>query len=263
MAKESKVENGDTVDMNRDPITGAPGSHPLGTGVGATAGAAAGAAIGALFGPIGVLVGGAAGAVAGGGAGHAVGEQIDPTGETEYWRDAHVTRPYYRNSYHYDNDYLPAYQLGWESRGRFADRGWDDEVESDLKTHWEKTKNRSSLKWNEAKEAVRDSWDRADRTYNAYDDIDGYYQNYYRDADYYDADYSYDDYRPAYRYGTYARLHNSEREWDDRLEDKLQNDWSKFKSNSRLSWEKAKHATKDAWHRVERTIPGDADNDGR
>ena len=41
--------------MNRDPITGTPGSHPLGTGVGATGGALAGAAIGSLFGPIGTL----------------------------------------------------------------------------------------------------------------------------------------------------------------------------------------------------------------
>ena len=36
-------------DMNRDPITGTPGSHPLGTGVGAAGGAVAGAAVGAIF----------------------------------------------------------------------------------------------------------------------------------------------------------------------------------------------------------------------
>ena len=32
-------------DMNRDPISGAPGAHPVGTGVGATGGAVAGAAV--------------------------------------------------------------------------------------------------------------------------------------------------------------------------------------------------------------------------
>ncbi len=33
-------------DLNLDPITGAPGAHPVGTGVGAAAGGATGAAVG-------------------------------------------------------------------------------------------------------------------------------------------------------------------------------------------------------------------------
>jgi hypothetical protein len=32
---------------------------------------------------------------------------------------------------------------------------------------------------------------------------------------------------------------------------------------SRLSWDQAKHASRAAWHRVERAIPGDLDRDGR
>jgi hypothetical protein len=28
-------------------------------------------------------------------------------------------------------------------------------------------------------------------------------------------------------------------------------------------WDDAKHATRAAWHRVERAVPGDADGDGR
>ncbi|HYC91623.1 MAG TPA: hypothetical protein VEO54_20555 [Thermoanaerobaculia bacterium] len=51
------------MDSPNHPITGEPGSHPVGTGLGA---AAVGAALGAPFGPIGILVGGAIGAVAGG-----------------------------------------------------------------------------------------------------------------------------------------------------------------------------------------------------
>src|SRR5690606_24621558 len=54
-----------TTDANRDPITGAPGSHPVGVAAGGTAGALAGAAVGSLFGPIGTLVGGGIGAVGG------------------------------------------------------------------------------------------------------------------------------------------------------------------------------------------------------
>ena len=56
--------------LNRDPITGEPGSHPIGTAVGGLGGAAAGAAIGAIGGPLGMLIGGAIGAIAGGSAGH-------------------------------------------------------------------------------------------------------------------------------------------------------------------------------------------------
>ena len=41
-------------DANRDPLTGAPGSHPVGTGLGAVAGGlAAGAAAGTVVGPVG------------------------------------------------------------------------------------------------------------------------------------------------------------------------------------------------------------------
>src|SRR6266487_6871524 len=53
-------------DSNPDPITGTPGSHPVGTGVGAAAGGSAatyaGAAIGAAAGgPVGAVVGGVVG----------------------------------------------------------------------------------------------------------------------------------------------------------------------------------------------------------
>lgn len=67
-------------DANRDPLTGEPRSHPIGTGVGAAAGgAAAGAAAGTVAGPIGTGIGAAVGAVAGGLAGKAAAEKFNPT----------------------------------------------------------------------------------------------------------------------------------------------------------------------------------------
>ena len=70
----------DADSMNRDPITGEPGAHPVGTAVGATAGAvAAGAAVGSVAGPVGTVVGAVVGAVAGGAAGKGVAETVDPT----------------------------------------------------------------------------------------------------------------------------------------------------------------------------------------
>ena len=67
-------------DLNADPITGEPGSHPVETGIAGTGGAVIGAAIGAIGGPLGMVIGGAMGAMAGGLAGSAAGEAIDPVG---------------------------------------------------------------------------------------------------------------------------------------------------------------------------------------
>ncbi len=67
-------------DANRDPMTGEPRSHPVGTGLGAAAGgAAAGAATGTVAGPVGTTIGAAAGAVVGGLAGKATAEKFNPT----------------------------------------------------------------------------------------------------------------------------------------------------------------------------------------
>jgi len=251
-------------DMNRDPITGAPGSHPLGTGVGAAGGATAGAMIGAIFGPIGMLVGGSVGAVAGGLAGHGVAERLDPTAENEYWRENAKTRPYYRNDHDYDTDYSPAYMYGTNARSELSNRQWDPSLENDLRDGWDKSRGNSRLSWDEAKEPVRDAWDRSDRTYRSYDATDRHFQANHAQADYRDPQYDFDtDYRPAYRYGTYARSQYAGREWDDSLERDLEGGWDRARGGSRLSWAQAKHAVRDAWHKVERILPGDADHDGR
>ena len=68
MNRDTRKGLDSTPDANRDPLTGTPGSHPVGTGIGAAAGGvAAGAAAGTLAaGPVGTVVGAAIGAVDGG-----------------------------------------------------------------------------------------------------------------------------------------------------------------------------------------------------
>lgn len=57
----------DQNDANRDPISGEPGSHPLGTGVGAAGAGTVGTVIGGVVGgPIGAVVGAVVGSVVGG-----------------------------------------------------------------------------------------------------------------------------------------------------------------------------------------------------
>lgn len=149
-------------DANRDPITGAPGSHPVGTGIGAAAGGAAGAAAGTVVGgPVGTVIGATVGAIAGGLAGKGVGEMVDPTVEDAYWRDAHTKEPYYTKDLAYDDVYAPAYRTGYEGRAKYHGRTFD-EVESDLQSDYIRNNGKID-NWNEVKDASRAAWDRIDR----------------------------------------------------------------------------------------------------
>jgi hypothetical protein len=143
---------------NRDPITDAPGAHPVGVGVGAASAGLAGAAIGALAGPIGAVAGAAIGAVAGGLAGKATAEVVDPTVEDAYWRYNFKSRPYYVDGVLFD-DYLPAYRYGYTTAQQYPGRAWE-ETSADVEAGWTKAKDKSSLTWESAKHASRDAWNR-------------------------------------------------------------------------------------------------------
>jgi len=157
------VSRTDAPDRNPDPITGTPGSHPVGTGVGAAAAGAAGAAIGSVVPGAGTVVGGAVGAVvgavAGGLAGKGVAEAVNPTEEDAYWRNEYRNRSYYQPGADYDQ-YEPAYRYGYTSASMHRGRRWDD-VENDLGRDWDTQRGRSSMSWDRAKLAARDAWDRA------------------------------------------------------------------------------------------------------
>ncbi|HEX5685791.1 MAG TPA: hypothetical protein VFY73_17345 [Ideonella sp.] len=75
----------------------------------------------------------------------------------------------------------------------------------------------------------------------------------------------YEDFGPAYRYGVNAFQSFPDRSFDD-MEPELSRHWPHSSEGSTLDWERAKHATRDAWTRlrdaVERAVPGDSDNDG-
>ncbi|MEO5812770.1 MAG: hypothetical protein ABIU96_00045 [Rhodanobacter sp.] len=163
--------NNEKHDANRDPISGAPGAHPVGTGVGAAGGAVTGAAVGSVAGPIGTAVGGVVGAVVGGLAGKGIGEAVNPTAEDAYWRENHTKEPYYSAQYKYD-DYSPAYRVGYKSRAQYSDRTWD-EAEPELRADWERTKGTTRMNWDDAKQATRAAWHRVERALPGDADHDG------------------------------------------------------------------------------------------
>ena len=162
MSKESRIVNdGRNVDAERDtnpdPITGEPGSHPLGTGIGATGGATTGAVVGGVVGgPIGGAVGVVVGGIVGGLAGKTVAEGVNPTAEDAYWRENYATRPGIDPDLSYD-EYRSAYQYGWEAYEQNPGKRFED-IDSELGQGWESARGTSNLTWERAKRATRDAW---------------------------------------------------------------------------------------------------------
>lgn len=171
-------------ELNRDPISGAPGAHPIGTGIGAViggiaaavgTGAAVGAVTGTVVGPVGTVIGAAVGAIVGGLAGKGVAEAIDPTAEDAYWRDNFGARSYVDGARSF-NDYGPAYGYGVNAYTKYPGQSFDA-VESDLSREWTSARGTSNLDWANAKHASRDAWnrvsDRVERTVPGDSDRDG------------------------------------------------------------------------------------------
>jgi hypothetical protein len=175
MSEENKTQperyDKEKAAANRDPLTGAPGAHPVGTGVGAAGGAVAGAAVGAIGGPIGAAVGLVAGAVAGGLTGKGVAEKIDPTAEEAYWQTNYSNRPYVDRDSAYDT-YRTAYQTGYQGRNQYPGKTYD-EVEPELRRNYEKSKGNTNLTWDKAKHATRDAWNRFETVLPGDSDGDG------------------------------------------------------------------------------------------
>ena len=148
-------------DLNRDPITGTPGAHPLGTGAGAATGGVTGAAVGmAVGGPVGSVIGAAVGAVAGGLAGKGAAEVANPTHEEIFWRETYVREPYYVTGRTYEY-YAPGFRAGWEGRVRHDGRTFDA-AESDLMADYNLTRTELEPGWLEVRPAARAAWDRVD-----------------------------------------------------------------------------------------------------
>lgn len=99
-----------------------------------------------------------------------------------------------------------------------------------------------------------------------HEEEDSYWRENYGSRPYATADRSYEHYRPAYQYGWESRARMGNRSYDE-VEPELERNWDTYRtqdtSRTNLGWSDARHATRDAWHRIERRIPGDADRDGR
>jgi phage tail tape-measure protein len=264
---------------NLDPITKTPGAHPLGTGIGAAGGAAAGAAVGSAAGPLGTLAGGVVGAIAGGLAGKEIAENANPTegGEpsehklgTGAGASAGALTGAAAGSVAGPVGIAAGAAIG-AAAGGTAGRGAAEVVnphgDDDLADHHLATGLGAGggalagaaagagggpvgMAAGAAIGAVAGGavGKGTAKVVNPHDE-DRYWSNAYRDRPYYDSALSYDDYRPAYDLGYRTRASIADGTFEQ-AERRLSQDWAMAKGESRLTWEQAKLAARDAWDRA-------------
>jgi len=176
---------------------------------------------------------------------------------------------YYRS--HYDStlgssgmDYdsvKPAYAYGSEMRKSelYRNRPWDD-IEGDLARGWDSrisggTGATSAAgtgvggAWESMKSAVRHGWDRMTDD----DDNDREYRSHWNATYSTSSDAgSYDDYKPAYAYGSSMAQDPKYRgrQWGE-VENDLRTDWdTRYGSGGQSTWEKMKSAVRHGWDRM-------------
>ena len=80
------------------------------------------------------------------------------------WRESYVTRPYYQEAQldtpdlDYDRDFSKAYELGSRARSENDRSTSFKDVEESLESSWSEIKAESRLKWEQAKQAIKDAW---------------------------------------------------------------------------------------------------------
>ena len=152
MTQHSGTRTGQDCGRGYDP--GPLGAHPVETELGSAAG---GVAADALFGTVG-REDAVAGVVDDGLAGTTIAESIEPAGEEAYWRENYSSRPYDTHGATF-NEYRPAYSYGVDAHRRYEGQSFE-QAEPELMRDWDRVKGMSSLTWENAKHAVRDSWQR-------------------------------------------------------------------------------------------------------
>lgn len=76
-----------------------------------------------------------------------------------------------------------------------------------------------------------------------------YWRDNHQNQSYFDSTTTYDSYAPAYRYGIEAYSTYSGRKFDE-IEAQLAKEWDKARGTSRLTWDTARLAARDAYERL-------------
>jgi hypothetical protein len=95
--------------------------------------------------------------------------------------------------------------------------------------------------------------ERADRSRGSddpsrHDAGERYFAERFERADYRRHDATFEDYRPAYRYGLHARTQRGAVIWDDALERELASEWHLHRGDSKLDWDQARAGVYEAFN---------------
>jgi len=95
--------------------------------------------------------------------------------------------------------------------------------------------------------------ERSDRSHGVddasrHDAGDRYFAERFEQADYRRHDATFEDYRPAYRYGLHARTRRGAVIWDDALERELASEWHLHRGDSKLDWDQARAGVYEAFN---------------
>jgi outer membrane lipoprotein SlyB len=212
--------------VNPDPLSGAPGAHPVAVGVGALGGAAAGATVGAIGGPVGAAMGTLVGAVAGALAGKGTGEAMHPTDPETGAGQGHSVG------------------TGMGTAGGGAAGAAIGSVAGPVGTVVGAVLGAvaGGLAGEGVAEAINPSVE------------DEYWRRNYAARPYVSSGARYDTYQSAYEMGWLAYEKNRGRPFEE-VEDQLRSEW--LRRSSSLAWDDAREAARDAWQRVERRNPDD------
>jgi len=175
-------------------------------------------------------------------------DKMTPDDDDTYYRD-HYSTTYGSSGESYDV-VRPAYAYGagMARDDKYRGRQWDS-VEADLRSDWDTRYGSDGgvSTWEKMKAAVRHGWDRMTN-----DDDDVYYRNHWNSVYGAGGD-SYDNYQPAYAYGsTMARDDKYRgRDWTE-VEGDLRNDWDTRYPGEQSTWDKMKSAVRAGWDRMMR-----------
>lgn len=96
------------------------------------------------------------------GDGHHVNDTMDHSdawkSQDAYWSKNYTSRPYYKKGTEY-KVYQPAYKYGADTYSKNKGRSYDELNENDMRTNWEKMRDKTHMKWEQAKDAVRDAYE--------------------------------------------------------------------------------------------------------
>jgi uncharacterized protein (TIGR02271 family) len=145
------------------------------------------------------------------------------------------------------DEYAPAYGYGSEvaRSDKYRGRQWND-IEPELRSDWE-GRNTGASAWEKVKDAVRNAWEKISGA-----DDDSAYRSHWS-SHYAHGGGIYDDYWPAYSYGSdMARSDKYRgRDWDQ-VEGDLRSDWETRHGGAGSTWEQFKAAIRHGWERITR-----------